>query len=269
MDKITLFGVVWGILLIIFGIKQGGSLSAFFDAASMMIVFGGAFGATCVSYSFPRIRTTFRMMKSCFLPAMEFDYLKTISNILQASEVARKEGILALDSRIGEIEDPFMARGLQMVVDGVDVAIVESVLTAELDSRHDRHQDIKDAVELIASVTPAFGMIGTIIGLVGLLSKLDDPSTIGPNMAIALITTFYGAVAANLVLIPLAKKLEERSNQESMYGEIIARGCLLIAGGTHPRIIQERLLAHLPDPERKKFIEVYLSEELQEKGGES
>lgn len=268
MDKITIFGVFWGFFLILFGIKRGGSLGAFVDFASMLIVFGGTFGAACVSYSFPRLKAAWVMIKGCFRSPEEFDYLKIISNILQASEVARKEGILALDSRIGEIDDPFMARGLQMVVDGVDVNVVDSVMTAELDARKLRHDDVKETIELFAGIAPAFGLIGTIIGLVGLLSKLDDPTTIGPNMAVALITTFYGAVLANLFFIPFGKKVEHRSNQEILYGEIIARGCLMIAAGTHPRIIQERLLANLPDPERKRFAEVYLSEELQEKGGQ-
>jgi chemotaxis protein MotA len=152
------------------------------------------------------------------------------------------------------------------VVDGVDVKLIEEVMTTELDSRKGRHKDVKETIDLMASVFPAFGLIGTIMGLVGLLKNMDDPAAIGPNMALALITTFYGAVTANMFLIPLGKKVEERSASEDLYGEIITRGCLLIAGGTHPRIIQERLLSYLSDKERKTFNELHLSEELKQGG---
>jgi chemotaxis protein MotA len=196
----------------------------------------------------------------------EFNYMKLISNILMTAEVARKEGILALDARLAEIEEPFMARSLQMVIDGVDVKIIEDILDTELDSRADRHTEVKKAVDFLASVIPAFGMIGTIMGLVGLLGNLDDPSSIGPNMAVALITTFYGAVAANLLFIPYGKKIEERSVEEQLYGEIIARGCLFIAAGVHPRIIQERLLSFMSEKEKVQFNELHLSEELGQGG---
>jgi chemotaxis protein MotA len=266
MDKMTVFGLVWASLLVMGGMKMSTGLMAFIDIPSMAIVFGGAFGGMCIAYSYNRVRVAFMMMKAVFLAPPEFDYLKMISTILQASEVARKEGILALDSKINEIDNAFLKRGLQMVVDGVDVAIVESTMTCELDCRAARHDDVKTAMDLISSIAPAFGLIGTIIGLIGLLGNLSDPATIGPNMAVALITTFYGAVWANAVMTPFSKKLQERSNDESLYGEIIMRGCLLIAAGAHPRIIQERLLAHLPEAERLKFAEMALDQDL--KGGE-
>lgn len=266
VDRTTFFGSLFGALLIITGIKMNGNLSAFIHIPSLFVVFGGAFGALCVAFSWERAKNAVHMIRACYIAPQEFNYLKIISNILMTAEVARKEGILALDSRLSEIEDPFMARGLQMVVDGVDVKIIESVMETELDSRASRHTDVKSAIDFFASTTPAFGLIGTIMGLVGLLGKLDDPSMIGPNMALALITTFYGAVAANLLIIPFGKKIEERSQSEQLYGEIIARGCLLIAAGTHPRIIQERLLAFLSNQSRILFNELHLSEELK-KGG--
>jgi len=268
MDKTTTFGALLGSSLLLFGMFIGGSLSSFWDIPSILIVFGGAFGGTCIAFSYDRVRSALFMMKQCFIAPPIFDYLKVISSILATAEIARKEGILALDSKIGEIEDPFMARGLQLVVDGVDVKIIEEVLTSELDSRAARHSDVKTTMDFIASVAPAFGLIGTIIGLVGLLKNLNDPTTIGPNMAIALVTTFYGAVWANMFMIPFAKKVEERSNDEQLYGEIIARGCLLIAAGTHPRIIQERLLAYLNNKSRNLFAEIHLTEEL-DKGGKA
>lgn len=262
MDNNTVFGTIFGSLLIIVGIKLAGNLGAFINIPSVLIVFGGGLSALCVAFSYERLRSAITMVRSCYAAPTEFNYMKMISNILMTAEVARKEGILALDSRIAEIEDPFMARGLQMVIDGVDVKIIEDILDTELDSRANRHVDVKGAVDFLSSVIPAFGMIGTIIGLVGLLGNLDDPSSIGPNMAVALITTFYGAVAANLLFIPFGKKIEERSAAEQLYGEIIARGCLFIAAGVHPRIIQERLLAFMSEKSRIQFNELHLSEEL-------
>ncbi len=262
MDNTTVFGTIFGFLLIVIGIKMAGNLGAFVDIPSVFIVFGGGLSSLCVAFSYERLRAALVMIRSCYMAPREFNYMKMISSILMTAEVARKEGILALDSRIAEIEEPFMARGLQMVIDGVDVKIIEDILDTELDSRANRHSDVKAAVDFLASVIPAFGMIGTIMGLVGLLGNLDDPASIGPNMAIALITTFYGAVAANLLFIPYGKKVEERSSAEQLYGEIIARGCLFIAAGVHPRIIQERLLAFMSEKSRMQFNELHLSEEL-------
>ena len=267
MDKTTLFGTIVGVLLVVFAIRMGGNLGAFINIPAMLIVFGGSFAALCVAYSFDRVKAGVLMIKSCYIAPKEFNYLKLVSEILQIADVARKEGILALDSKMEEISDPFMTRGLQMVIDGVDVQMIEDILNTELDSRAARHGDVKEAVDFMGATIPAFGMIGTIIGLVGLLGNLDDPSSIGPNMAVALITTFYGAFAANLLFIPYGKKIEERSNVEQLYGEIILRGCQFIASGVHPRLVQERLLAFMSEKSRTTFAELHLSEELGEDDG--
>ncbi len=240
----------------------GGAVLSFVDFPSMCCTFGGAFGAIWIAYSYDRVRSVFAMIKFAYLAPPEFDYLKIISNILSTAEIARKEGILALDSRLAEIENPFLQRGLQLVVDGVDTGIIEEILNTEIEGRNNRHADVKSSIDFFASVAPAFGLIGTILGLVGLLRNMDDPSSIGPNMALALVTTFYGAVTANMFLMPWAKKIEERSNEEAMYLQIIMKGCLLIAKGIHPRIIQERLLSHLSEKSRALFYELHLSEEL-------
>jgi chemotaxis protein MotA len=266
VDNTTVFGSIAGMILIVVSIKLNGNLSVFINIPSLLVVFGGGFCAMCVAFSMEKVRASMVMIRACFMAPKEFNYMKVVSNILITAEVARKEGILALDSRLAEIDEPFMARALQMVIDGVDVKIIEDVLDTELDSRANRHTDVKGAVDFFGSVVPAFGMIGTIMGLVGLLGNLDDPSSIGPNMAIALVTTFYGAVAANLFLIPFGKKVEERSAAEQLYGEIIARGCLFIAAGVHPRIIQERLLAFMSEKARVQFNELHLSEELGQGG---
>lgn len=267
MDKSTLVGTVLGVLLVIMAIRMGGNLASFFNIPAMLIVFGGSLAALCVAYSFERVKAALLMVKACYIAPKEFNYLKLVSEILQIADVARKEGILALDSKMEDVNDPFMIRGLQMVIDGVDVQMIEDILNTELDARAARHADVKAAVDFLGATIPAFGMIGTIIGLVGLLGNLDDPSSIGPNMAVALITTFYGAFAANLLFIPYGKKIEERSVVEQLYGEIILRGCQFIASGVHPRLVQERLLAFMSEQSRTTFNEVHLTEELGEEDG--
>lgn len=263
MDKETIIGTVVGSVLITYAITMTGSLSAFVDFPSVLIVLGGGLASMLIAYPFDIFKSALVMVKRVYQTAPEYDYLQIISEILQVSDIARKEGILALDSRLGEIENPFMVRALQMIVDGVDVELVEDILNTELDSRAMRHAEVKGAIDFFGSTVPAFGMIGTIIGLVLLLGDLDDPAAIGPNMAVALITTFYGAVAANLMLIPYAKKAEHRSATEQLYGEIILRGCLFIAAGVHPRVIQERLLAFVSEGSRARYAELHM-----EGGGE-
>lgn len=266
MDNITIFGTILGSILIIVGIKLDGNLSAFVSISSVFIVFGGAFAALCIGYNFDTVKAVLTMVKECYIAPKEFNYMKLISNILITAEVARKEGILALESRIGELKEPVLARGLQMVVDSVDINLIKDILSTEIEARSNRHGDVKGAVDFLASVVPAFGMIGTIIGLVLLLGNLDDPTSIGPNMAVALITTFYGTVAANLLFIPFAKKIEERSKIEAIYAEVILHGCSAIAAGVHPRIIQESLLAFLSEKSRLQFNELHLAEELGQGG---
>lgn len=267
MDRVTIFGTIFGLAALVIGVKLGkGSLLAYFDIPSIIIVFGGSFGAMCIAYSYERMVAMFSAIKKIFLSTQELDYLKLISNILSISEIARKEGILALDTRLAEIEEPMLQRGLQMVVDGIDVNLINDVLTNEIEYAEERHMQVKETLDFYASIAPAFGLIGTILGLIGLLRNMDDPSSIGPNMALALVTTLYGAIFANMFMMALAKKLEERSNKEKLYGQIITKGCLMISAGIHPRVIQERLLSFLPASERAKFAEIHLSEEMKKVG---
>ncbi len=217
-----------------------------------------------IAYQADSVKKALFMIKQSFMAPDEFDKLSIISTILSVADVARKEGVLALDAKMGEIENPFMRRGLQLVVDGTDIAIIQEIMSSEVDATANRHTEIKGVIDFFGASLPAFGMIGTVMGLVLLLGHLDDPAAIGPNMAVALITTFYGAVAANAIFIPIGKKVDQRNNIEAQYMEIIAKGCLMIASGTHPRIIQERLLAYVSESDRAKFNEIHLAKELKE-----
>ncbi len=262
MDKTSVAGTILGLLLITIGIKISGSLKMFFDISSICIVFGGGLASLLVAFKGEKVKTVLGGLKLVYKAPNEYNYMKLISNILMIAESARKEGILSLEPKIAEIEEPFLARLLQLVVDSVDAKLIAEVIDTEIQATSQRHADIIDALNFLASVVPAFGMIGTIIGLVCLLGNLDDPSSIGPNMAVALVTTFYGTIAANLFFMPFAKKLGERAAEEDMYNDIIGRGVILIASGTNPRIVQEKLLSYLSEKSRDTFNELHLAEEL-------
>lgn len=264
MEKATFFGTLAVSILITGSIMMAGSIMAFFDIPSIMIVIGGGGFSMYIAYKSDTVKNALYMIKQSYMAPDEFDYLKVISTILSTADVARKEGVLALDAKMAEIDNPYMRRALQMVVDGVDVGIIEEVLMTEVESTANRHTEVKGAIDFFGASLPAFGMIGTIMGLVLLLGNLDDPASIGPNMAVALITTFYGAVAANVLFIPIGKKVDQRNNIEALHMEIIARGCLMIAAGIHPRIIQERLLAYVSGKDRARFNDIHLEKELKE-----
>lgn len=266
MDRSTVIGFVFGSTIFMIGMKLGGPIMSFVDIPSFMIVGGGATGALMIAFTLDHVKLAWELIKFSFRQAPEFDYLRICNEIIKISETARKEGLLSLDAKVAEMPDPFMARGIQMVVDSIDVNVIENIMMCEIDSRSSRHADGKAVLEFIASVAPAFGMIGTIIGLVQMLRNLNDPTSIGPAMAVALITTFYGAVLANFLMIPMGKKMEMRSSEEALYSELIVRGCLMIAQGFHPRIIQERLLAYLSADVRNKYSELALEDKLEKKG---
>ena len=163
-----------------------------------------------------------------------------------AAEVARRDGILALENATAEIKDPFLVSGIQMAVDGTDPDQIESILLSDLEAVEARHADGKALFDSLGRYTPAFGMIGTLIGLVIMLKNMDDPSKIGPAMAVALLTTLYGALAANLVALPLADKLAIRSRDETAVKMIVIKGVMAIQTGDNPRIVEQKLKTFLP-----------------------
>ena len=170
---------------------------------------------------------------------------------MRYAEVARRDGILALENVSDEISDPFLVSGIQMAVDGTDPVLVEQMLIGELDALAERHEKGKALLDTLGKYAPAFGMIGTLVGLVIMLQNMDDPSKIGPGMAIALITTLYGSLIANLVALPLSDKLSVRSAEEMLLKSIIIRGIMAIQSGDNPRIVEQKLKTFLPHRLRK------------------
>ena len=251
MDLTTLIGLVAGCIFIYVGIILEGNMRNFFDLASIMITLGGTIASTLIHYPFSQIIRIFGLMKKTFNNKGR-DLDQGIEIILQFAVAARKEGLLMLEDMATDLDDPFLQKGILLVVDGTSPEIVKSLMETELTFLEERHKQGQGILESMGSYAPAFGMIGTLIGLINMLKKLDDPSSLGPGMAVALVTTFYGSVLANLVFLPMAGKLKSYSSKEILYKEVILEGILSIQAGENPRIIEEKLKAFVPPAKNKK-----------------
>jgi chemotaxis protein MotA len=250
MEPATALGLVVAFGAIIGGLIIGGTdPRAFWDAGSMVIVLGGAVGSTIISYPMKTVVNMPKYITQVFT-AYRSDPLSTIELFVQLADQARREGLLSLEEQIGQVSDAFIKKGIMLVVDGVDPQVVRSVLETDSDLSGRRHDDGITVMESLASFCPAFGMIGTLIGLIAALGNLSDASQLGPAVAVAFITTFYGAVFANLIFSPLAKKLKQKNKLELTTREIIVEGVLSIQAGENPRIVREKLESFLEPKQR-------------------
>lgn len=251
MDIGTIGGIVVGLALIVWGIFSGGSgLGDFIDPGSIIIVIGGTFAAAFVAFPLNKILGIGAVF-SKVIGNPPSNAAEIITKVIELANVARREGLLALEEAVDAVNDDFLKKGVMLIVDGTDPELVKSILETELSYISGRHGDGKKIFDTLGSLGPAFGMIGTLIGLVAMLNALDDPSAIGPAMAVALLTTFYGSVMANLFFIPMANKLSVRSADELLVREIMIEGLLSIQAGENPRIIEEKLKAFLSPSLRK------------------
>lgn len=265
MDLSTLIGIVACFILCIFGMVYGqpdavDAIGSFLDVPSALITFGGAMMSTLVmSPSIGAFVNGFKSFRIA-LKKVEYDEIEKIKQIIELSNVARKEGLLALEEAANSsIDDEFMKKGILLIVDGTDPEFVRKIMETELECIEDRHKSVITFWENLASMGPAWGMIGTLIGLILMLKDLQDLSAVGPNMAVALITTFYGSMLANWVCLPVAAKLKEKNSAESMIKIIVVEGLLSIQAGENPRVIEEKL---------KSFIDPTARESLTSGGGE-
>ncbi|KAF1076471.1 motility protein A [Halodesulfovibrio sp. MK-HDV] len=240
MDLATVLGIVISFGLVLSAIMMGGSLLIFVSVPSLLIVMGGTIGATLVNYPLKRVVSVISVFKKTLF-AQDLSPQETIDQFKDYADRARREGILSLEPIISGIEDPYLKKGLQLTVDGLEPQAIQEILESEIANTEARHSDGQDILKSFGEYAPALGMIGTVIGLVQMLQTMSDPSSIGPAMAVALITTFYGACLANLVFIPMAGKLKSRSNSEIRIKEMQLEGVLAISRGENPRIIQEKL----------------------------
>jgi len=250
MDLATLIGIAMAFGLVMFGILTGGSLLIFWDAASAAIVIGGTIGVILINYPLSDVVGVGKVLKNVFLHKLQSAKVLIADLVGMATEV-RKGGILSIESKVKEIKDPFFSKGLQMLVDGIEVGSIKGVLEKEIDYVSERHSLGAEIFATLATFAPAMGMIGTLIGLVQMLQNLDDPSSIGPAMAIALITTFYGAMLANMVFMPMSGKLKKRNKEEMLVMELILEGVLAIASGENPKIMEQKLQVFLPPKDRE------------------
>ena len=247
MDISTLIGTIAGFGLVIVSIIMGSPLSAFINAPGLAVVVGGTIAATLMAEKLGNVFGSAKVaMKTLF--NKEPDLEKTIKDIAELAVVVRKEGLLALENQ--NIEDTFLAKGVRLAVDGIAPEEIQAALRAELISLKQRHKRGQKMFQYMSATAPAMGMIGTLIGLVQMLQALDDPSKIGPAMAVALLTTFYGAFMAFLVFGPIAEKLERRTSEETANMVLIVEGLDSILKGENARIVQEKLEGYLPPKNR-------------------
>ncbi|SDK45567.1 motility protein A [Natronincola ferrireducens] len=250
MDLATVIGIIVGLAFVTWGIISTGDIIMYLNLPSILIVLGGTISATFVAYPLAKVLEAMKIASKAFSNKI-IESGEIIAKIIGLANTARKEGLLALEEAAEGIEDEFLQKGIMLIVDGTDPELVRSLLETELSFIEERHRQGQGIFETMGSLSPAFGMIGTLIGLINMLRTLDDPSTIGPSMAVALITTFYGSLLANLIFIPLANKLQLRSREEILRKEIMVEGLLSIQAGENPRIIEEKLKAFLPPKTRR------------------
>jgi len=247
MDIASLIGVLLGGGLLFTAIltAEGSSLGAFIDYPSMMVVIGGAFSALLISFPLKKFLALFGVAKVVFINKTP-DIPKLTKMLVSLAETARRDGLLALEERISEIDDDFIVVGIQMAVDGTPPETIEELLRTEMEAVAGRHRNGKSLLEQLGRFAPAFGMIGTLMGLIIMLGNMDDPSSIGSGMAVALITTLYGAIFSNLFCLPFAEKLGFLHQQEMLSMEIVIRGISSIQAGDNPRIVEQKLNTFIP-----------------------
>jgi chemotaxis protein MotA len=251
MDIGLVAGIVAGLGLVLFGIISGGAgIGDFIDPASILIVIGGGIAATFVQMPLADMLGIGKVFNKA-LKNPEFNTGQIIDKVIELANVARREGLLALEEAVDEVNDEFLKKGVMLIVDGTDPEMVKSILETELMNMTDRHGRGANVFATFGSLFPAFGMIGTLVGLVAMLNALDDPSAIGPKMAVALLTTFYGSLFANLIFIPIEGKLKIKSDEEALVKQVMIEGLLSIQAGENPRIIEEKLKAFLAPSIRK------------------
>lgn len=244
MDIATLSGFISGMIFMVVSILLGGRLGLFWDLPSVMITFGGAFASMLISYPINKLMNSIKTAKLAF-KVQQLNPGSVIKQIIDLAFIARKEGLLALEEMGQTMDDDFLKKGILLIVDGTDPELVRSILETELAFVEGRHKESQGFWSTLSGLGPAWGMIGTLIGLINMLDNLDDPSTLGPSMSVALMTTLYGSVLANFVADPIANKLKIQSAEEILLKEVMIEGLLSIQAGENPRIIEEKLKAFL------------------------
>lgn len=254
MDFATIGGFIFGIVAIVGSIILAGG-GTFLDLPSVFITIGGTIASLFISYPTKAITSSMKTIKFA-TKEVSISHAKVIKDLIELANLARKEGLLALEQAANNEENVFLKKGILLIVDGTDPELVRNILETELAILESRHKEKQGVFDTIASLGPAWGMIGTLIGLIAMLGSLSDPSTLGPKMAVALITTLYGTLLANFFAMPIVSKLKGRTAEEVLLKEITIEGLMSIQAGENPRIIEEKL---------KSFLSPQLRSELENK----
>ena len=252
-DMLTVIGLILGIGMMTFGMLKGSSLSLFFDISSVAITIGGSLAAVMIVCPM----ADFKKFGILFVQALkesEASKSETISQFSELSKKARREGLLSLEDAISNLDDEFLKKGLQMVVDGIEADSIREIMELEIAGMEERHKGGSDIFKTWGAFAPGFGMLGTLIGLIQMLANLTDSSTIASGMGKALITTFYGSLVANLFASPIAQNLIAKSAKEVTMREMMVEGVLAIQSGVNPRIVEDKLLSYLSPVERKEYV---------------
>jgi len=228
----------------------GGNPLALINIPSIVVVFGGTTGAIVAAFPLARSLSLPTLVKKAMFGSAP-DVVGTIQDLVKYAEIARREGILSLENHVGDMKDEFIVRGVKMAIDGTDPELIKVILDSELEGMMERHMQGKMVLDQFGKYAPAFGMIGTLMGLIFMLSTMDDPSTIGPSMAVALITTLYGAIIANAFAGPIGDKLYCKDQEEVLMKSIIIAGVMSIQSGDNPRVVESKLLTYLPPGARE------------------
>lgn len=255
MDITSLLGMVLGLgmLLSAFAL-EGGSMGMLLVETAAMIVLGGTFGATIVSYSLDELKKVPYFFKVIFTEK-KIDYYVVMETLVETADKARREGLLSLESQLGEIDNEFLSRGLQLVIDGTDPELTRSMLEMEIESHENSQKVGVDIFMTMGGFGPTFGIVGTVMGMVVVLSNLSNPDELAHSIAVAFLATLYGIFSANMFWIPFATKIKVKAGREVLLMELVLEGILSIQAGENPRVIREKLLTFLPSDAKLKAAE--------------
>src|SRR5690625_2452714 len=245
-DLLTTIGITLGFLMIMLAIvdKGGENAASFMDISSIFIVIGGLVASLLINFKMDHIKLTSKVLKEAF-NKNDQKLSELISLFINLSEQARREGLLALENELENVDDSFIKKGILLAIDGIEPEVINDIMNAEITAMEERHYRGRTIIEKCGEYARAWGRIGKLVGLVLMLNTLDDPATLGPSMAVALLTTLYGTVLANLVFIPMASKLENKTEEEVFIKQIIIEGVIGVQSGQNPRILEEKLSAFL------------------------
>lgn len=249
MNITTILGIALGMTFVLVTMLLAGSPMLFVSAPSVMITVGGTVAAVLTSYTWKEFINIGSVVKNT-LSISEESAQEIIAQLVKFAERARREGILALEKQMEEVTDTFLKNGIQLAVDGTEPELLKDIMETELFYLEERHKKGHSQLGAFATLAPAWGMIGTLIGLILMLASLDDPDALGPGMAVALITTFYGSLMANMVFTPLQTKLQEKTKDELLMRQLMIQGILSIQSGDNPRIVEQKLNSFIAPQER-------------------